>query len=238
MRFFVMLIAQLLWLAGVVCGQVAVESKPVRAVVAEDAEVHGKYLILAKDAEVTIRPAAMLTYDGIGNATAAVEASDIKRQPVPVEQVGEARYLVLGVGKIWVRMTLIDFDEKRFEISETTVDIGETEPEPPPEPDTPDVPEDEFGNIGQRVANWAIGVENPKDFGQVYADGAKTLRTSPGATIDSVALSMRESFQSLDGYAQFVPVAKKVQTDLEGRWPLSRGVLADYYDAISRGFGL
>src|SRR5690606_35899658 len=112
------------------------------------------------------------------------KASDAKREPLATEQIGERKFLVRGSGKVWIAVTCVDFARQIFEEDAFTIDIGASpEPIPPdppappePEPDpVPDVPADRFDNLGQRVAQWAVGLPARKAISGIYQTHAGLL---------------------------------------------------------------
>lgn len=116
-------------------------------------------------------------------------------------------------------------------------------PEPPkPDPDTPtppgpspDVPADPFDNLGQRVATWAAGLEGRGSAAAVYRAAAKSLRENPSKTIDDTGADVVKGLNEAINYASYATLRAHINADLQARWPLSRGLMADYYDAIAAG---
>ncbi len=108
-------------------------------------------------------------------------------------------------------------------------------PVPPPTPSP--VPEDNYGNVGQRVAAWATGLPKKTEVAQVYKNVANDLNHTPITTINSATAKLVSERDALlgDDLAKWKPVFAKLQDDLTSRWPMSKGTYAEYLLAISRG---
>ncbi len=162
------LILLFLAIASPAFGQIVATSEPVTVIDAGDASrVVGSYLILPKGGTPTSRHAANLRYAGTDGYSVAIEASDIQREPVAVHQIDASEYLVFGVGKVWVRLTAIDFENRKFSVIETLVEVGAVIPDPPPDPpdppDPPPIPDDVPNAYGVGKVAYELAV---RDDGQ------------------------------------------------------------------------
>lgn len=113
----------------------------------------------------------------------------------------------------------------------------EPEPEPEPQP-TPDVPDDQFDNLGQRVAKWAEGLPNRLEVASTYRVTAKLLRTDPQQTVNTAAAYLTDQQSKIPSIEQYNELKRNTSADLQQRWgnaPLSKGVLADWMDAVATG---
>lgn len=108
-------------------------------------------------------------------------------------------------------------------------------PDPPPKP-TPDVPPDAFGNVGQAVAAMAVQLPNNAQAAANYTKAAKALRTDPGATVNSVSAALALENKTKLDLPAYTETLAFVEAELNKRWPMSMGVLADYYTAVAAGF--
>jgi hypothetical protein len=164
-------------------------------------------------------------------------------QSVELEKISNTEWLLSQPGKYAVEATSFDpekgIDEKTIEI---TLDGS---PEPPPEPGptppgpTPPspVPVDEFDNIGQRVASWSAGLPKRPQVAACYVRAATRLQEDPVATVNVVSADLVNCRISLLGNeaSSYKEFTEKLNIDLQSRWPMSKGTLADYFLAISKG---
>lgn len=109
-------------------------------------------------------------------------------------------------------------------------------PGPDPKPPSP-VPPDEFGNIGQRVATWSAGLAKRKELAAIYKAGAVRLKTDLQATVNIVTQDMKAQQLAVlgDAYASYSQFIEKLNGDLNSRWPMTKGTLADYCTAVALG---
>lgn len=177
---------------------------------------------------------------------------------VDYERVGDRLFLWAPPGEhdlsaslIWVKFeiitievdgepkeirNLIDFGQQQHRASFSVGEPEPPEPPDPPDPPAPDVPDDQFQNIGKRVALWATGFDEAGEVAEAYRDAASSLRTDPQSTVDSVSADLISSLKDdvdFDAYAS--EIGTNINADLQERWPMSKGVLADYYDAVAVG---
>jgi hypothetical protein len=164
------------------------------------------------------------------------ELSD--KDKVPKDKPLYFAYQVTQSGVFRVRSVCVDFDVKVYEEFEDTFTVGPPPPPPePPKPPVPPVPPDLFNNIGQRVAGWAAGLPSNAAMLTAYAKAAERLRTDPSQTIDSASALLSTDLKAIQGVEAYANVTTQINADLKSRWPLSRGELADYFAAVSLGFG-
>jgi hypothetical protein len=162
--------------------------------------------------------------------------------PLPdrvLEGVTTKRFLLTGEGFFVFKATSRTDDlDRSIEIT-----IGKPEPIPPlpipPGPDPqPNVPKDDFDNIGQRVAGWASGLPKTKEVSAVYAKYAKELRTNPAMQITqafSQASAERIALLGADS-TRYNDVTDKINADIKARGAMSKGVVADYFTALAAGY--
>lgn len=156
-----------------------------------------------------------------------------------LEKLDDTHWVLRGEGTYEVEATGIDpgIDEKIV-----TVTLGPKPPEPGPDPKppgpTPDVPADAFGNIGQRVATWTKELAGRDKIGAVYLNSAKSLRTDPSQTINSVTASMSQQLVGIQEYLTYKQFTLQLNADINSRWPLTRGVYADYLTCVALGLGV
>lgn len=162
----------------------------------------------------------------------------IKCKTAVVKKYSPDSYIVSTPGKHEVEIMVIGLDPLFIEEITTTVINGEPiPPEPIPLP-VPPVPEDEFDNIGQRVAEWSAGIAGAKKAASVYRTTANLLSSDPTQTINSASAYLVDELKKLPEYNNFTQVRSNINADLTQRWdrgPMSRGTLADYYNAIAAG---
>ncbi len=169
-------------------------------------------------------------------AIVRLRAEDSQRNPLETLAIAEHKFLILGSGKLYIAVTCVDFESQVFDQSEFVITVG-TQPDDKPEPPKPvDVPEDVFGNIGQRVAEWAAGESGRKDVAAAYRHVAKALRTDPSITQTDAGKMLAERVNKVSGYRSgYVALRDGIRADFTARWPLDRGTHADYLDAIAVG---
>jgi hypothetical protein len=161
-----------------------------------------------------------------------------------VTKIGENEWMLVGSGRYAVEITTFD---PEIGIDETVVEVvlgdPEPEPEPPaPEPDVPTpgpVPPDAFDNIGQRVAKVTAGLPKRVEVAGVYRFNAKQLREEPLTTVNSAfdrVFAERAALLGSD-FEKYKPFVELIGNDVKQRWPMARGVVADYFDAVAVGLG-
>lgn len=103
--------------------------------------------------------------------------------------------------------------------------------------DDPDIPPDDFQNIGQRVAAWAKGLQGTDKAAAIFKESARLLDEDPTKTVDDVATWLIKQLQESVPYDSpgWSKLRANYGADLQQRWPLSGGVLADYYRAVAAG---
>jgi hypothetical protein len=200
----------------------------------------GDYVIVDKGSMPKLESVAMIKVKSEAS-TITVKVSDVQRSTIPTVRLDPQTYVVVGQGKLWIRVTCIDFDKKIYVDEETSILIG---PPVPPEPDpvpTPVVPPDAFGNIGQRVAEWTKGLPANAELGKLYLFHAKSLKTNPATTVNEESAMLTADLLKLPAYSQYTTYSTNVNADLKARWaesPMSKGVLADYWTCIALGLGV
>jgi hypothetical protein len=161
-----------------------------------------------------------------------------------VTKIGDGEWMLVGSGKYAVEITTFD---PELGIDETVIEVVLGDPEPEPEPPTPEpdipapgpMPPDAFDNIGQRVAKVTAGLPKRVEVAGVYRFGAKQLREEPLTTVNSAfdrIFAERASILGSD-FEKYRPFVELISNDVKQRWPMSKGVLADYFDAVAVGLG-
>lgn len=195
----------------------------------------GEFLVANNTSQIKLVPAATVEIKTEA-ANVTVRFSDKERNNVPFVKVSDRQYLLTTPGKIWIDAFCIDFPKNIVVIEQAVVEIGPPAPPPlPPGPTPGPVPTDAFDNIGQRVAEWTKGLPVNDKLSKIYLDAAKSLRSDPRVTIDEVSLKISNSVKAIPEYTQYTNYIKGVSDDINKRWPLSKGVLADYWTAIAVG---
>lgn len=208
----------------------------------------GDYIVVDKDSAPKLEAVAIVKVRSEAN-NVIVKVSNKERNTVPVAKIDDLTYLVVGNGKLWVRAVCIDFAKNIYTDEEAIVELGSTpEPVPPPGPNppnppgpSPDVPSDPFDNIGQRVAQWTKGLPANREIGSIYLRNAVNLRTNPGVSINEVSSALTSDLVKVASYSQYATFSSNLNEDLKKRWnnaPMSRGILADYWQAIALGLGV
>ncbi len=172
-----------------------------------------------------------------------VEASDSNRDVLQVVTHDLNNYTVVGTGKIWISVLCLDFDKKIFFKEMKTIELGKVIPPTPPEPPkppVPDVPTDSFDNIGQRVAAWSKGKPSNLELSKAFFKVSGNLKSAEPEqlrlTITEQVNSLNQELKSIAGYSSYQEFIDGYNLDLQKRWPMTRGVLSDYFKAVSVGF--
>jgi len=168
-----------------------------------------------------------------------VTVSDISREPVQVTKLQDNRtFIVSKAGKIWIKVIGIDFESKKFLNEEITYTLQPLVPPEPPAPPAPTVPTDVFDNIGQRTALWTVGLPRNLEIGKIYQDAAYNLRFNPNSTITEESNKTLLALRAVPDYDKYATFATNLNTDIAKRWPLSKGVLSDYWKCVGLGLGV
>lgn len=140
----------------------------------------------------------------------------------------------------------LDKDEQIYNLVVKSKGPG---PGPGPGP-TPDVPTDQFDNIGQRTAVWAKTYLTTSEARQLvlviasnYTSVAARLEGSQQpliASIGDAAKLLVEANNAAYGSRQairdqFSMVLSRVAQDWDGRWPLNRAQVVAYWRAVAAG---
>lgn len=206
--------------------------------------VAGEMVITKSAKDVKIKEIAVLDITSEA-AIINVKASNKDRSSVQVAKLSRNTFAVENATDVWVRITAIDFDKKIYVDEERLVKASTPDPDvpgPQPKPDdpkpNPTVPTDEFDNIGQRVAALVNGLSQNKEIAKIYLEASKELRTNPAITVTEANTKLRVALLALpeNFETKYGKVRDLINSDITKRWPMSKGVLADYWEAISKGF--
>lgn len=153
--------------------------------------------------------------------------------------LGEVRFLIITVGDDYVvkkKQLTVQFPEPKPNPNPQPDPKPDPtpNPDPVPNPDTKILPKD-FDEIAKRVQGWSKGLPKTKEVANNYRAYAALLR-KPQGTVNSISEAMVSARNTLLGdSAPWSPLIASVSTDLQTRWPVSKGVLADYWDCIAAG---
>lgn len=229
-----------LLLCSVCFGQVTVTTPQALSGLTDVRQV-GDMLLVGEDSKPVLQSIGLIQV-ATEASNVIVKVTDSERNTVPVAKVDAKTYTVTQSGKLWVRTVCIDFAKNIYTDEESAFTVGPPPlpppPPPPPPPPIPDVPADAFDNIGQRVAVWSKGMTANAAVGACYAKWAKELRTNPAITINDASAAMSSELRSIPNYAQYNSVTTQINADLAKRWPVAKGVLADYWTCIALGLGV
>lgn len=151
-------------------------------------------------------------------------------------------WYITGSGKCVIEV--IGFDPGIQEASREILLGPPAPPDPPPQPPGPvpsPIPVDEFNNIGQRVATWSANLPQKNVVGALYHKYATRLRSDPtvGTINDAVALLNQDKVTSLGTDNVFwMEFMTKLNAELQSRWPMARGTLADFWDRVGVGLSV
>lgn len=113
-------------------------------------------------------------------------------------------------------------------------------PDPPePTPPDPDIPDDDFDNIGQRVSTWSKGLPKKEVVAKNFKTYASKLDQGEYISINDASQAMvkartKDLGSDASKWGEF---NQRLNSDFTERWPMSKGVVVDYWKAISVGLG-
>jgi len=179
-----------------------------------------------------------------------VKASDGQRNPVQVNKVDLNNYVITQQGDVWIRVVCIDFQKNIYYDEETKVTLGGPVPPPTPPPGPgpdpkpptpqPDIPGDQFDNLGQRVSQWSANLPKKAETGAVFKKWAEQCAINQQMSIGDIQLALLTDRTNALGsdLTTWKSFFDLLQKDLSGRWPLSKNELGAYYACIARGLGV
>lgn len=199
------------------------------------------FVVVKGDAEAVVVDA--VRFKLVGNEV-VVESAE-------VTQIGRKEFAITGLGKYSVQVTGFvltkDAQGESFltpkKLKAFPITLGaEPEPDKPDNPEpipNPNVPADGFDNIGQRIAQWSVGLPKRVEVGAVYAKYARQLATDQSFQIVQAFNSASADRVALLGadLPAYNDIVQKINADVEKRWPMGKGVVIDYFRAIARGYG-
>ena len=229
--------------------QLKVESQVSTVILdAEGYQKAGSVIIVPPGDTPKYSKVGLLLLSGSEGYAVDVNASNQKREPVRIEQVGDEAYLVYGAGKTWVHVDAIriDFDEKVYDRQkkEVILDIGDVPPDPPPTPPGPGptpTPDDttDFDGITQRVQGLASGLPNNAGIAKSYKDAADMLLNDLSKSTNDVTEFLKGSIKGLNN-PDYTETFRVINADIAMRWDVlsnDRSLLAKYLTCVSNGFG-
>ena len=190
-----------------------------------------------------------LTLPGKFDASTII-AEDMQRNQVSVTKVTEQEWLIKGTGRIIVAATLgtkepFTLESKRYDVFIPALGPDGPKPEPDkpvdpdkpePKPPTPNVPEDRFGNIGQRVAALAGNLPLKKEVAANYRQFAESLKGSIEVVDVSRAMVAKRDAILKDVKSEWIQVMTLVLNDFNARRPeMVRADVVDHWLAIANG---
>lgn len=202
--------------------------------------VVGDVVLIDGDQQPKVTPAAIVTVK-TDYKFVRVKARTSLFEALPIEKLSDGSYLLTGPGKFALEVTVFD-PEKGIDEKVVVVELGEITPPTPPDPPKPPEPKPEpvkpdlFDNIGQRVAQATATATKKLEVAKVYREGAVSLREDPSVTVNDVFEKVFQKRATIVGVdPAWKPFSELLQADVQKRWPMSRGVVADYFDAVSAG---
>lgn len=204
----------------------------------------GDMLLVDPDSKPKLVPVGFVVVDATGMVT--VKASDSKRNPVEVRRVDPTKFLVLGQGRLWVDITVIDFETQYFDQKQFVLDVGdapEPEPDEPDEPDNPEpspnVPTDDYDNLGQRIDVAAdaanLQVDKRQRVAEVYRGVAKRMASFELKLSSDAAEAVTEAIAAMQLGAEWAKVFGIAEADKDKRGALTWDQIIAWYTAIANG---
>ena len=188
-------------------------------------------IVIDSDSKLQVGTALEFKYDNSYKFSQVIVKKDGKKF-----DVSGTSFRLTDPGKYEITVALFDPDKGIF-LDSYAASLGSVPPDPNPGPDPKPVPPDEFGNIGQRVALWSTGLTKRKEVAAIYRAGAVRLKDDLKATVNIVTADMKDKQASTLGaaYSSYADMFSKINADLNSRWPMTKGTLADYCTAIALG---
>jgi hypothetical protein len=229
-------------------GQLSLTVTPQTVLVIESdspARLLGDLILADGSASVTKRPAALVviaTDCKFWDVTARRTWSE-SGELVEVSRGDGSQELVLTGEPGEYLVEVIAFDAERgIARRSAVVRLGEPEPEPvPPGPPAPDSLPVDFDRLASRVNGWAAGVPRRKEYAAIHRAYADRIANDPTLTVAGAGNLMAMDIQAL---TKMLPESDRpkvrslfesINQDLQGRWPLSKGVLAVYWSCVASG---
>lgn len=153
-----------------------------------------------------------------------------------VDKLGDNEWVLSGAGRYAVEVTAFD-PELGIEETAIEVELGESPTPRPPEPGPGPVPPDAFNDLGRRVASTTAGYPKRAEVAAVYRGFAKQLREDPLVTVGAAVEGAARQRNTILGpdVSRWTGFADLLTNDLKSRWPMAKGTLADWMDAIATG---
>ena len=231
-------------------GQLTLSVTPKTVLAVESAEpvnLHGNLILAEGSATVTKRPAALiaLTTDcKFWDVTARRTWSE-SGELVEISRTDGTQELILTGEPGEYLVEAIAFDAERgIARASAVVRLGEVTPDPDPVPPGPPAPDSlpvDFDRLASRVNGWAAGVPRRKEYAAIYRSYAERIANDPTLTVAGAGNLMSVDLQAL---TRMLPESDRpkvrslfesINQDLQGRWPLSKGVLAVYWSCVASG---
>ena len=170
-------------------------------------------------------------------------AEDMQRNQVKVTKVNEQEWLIKGTGRIIIAATLgtkepFTLESKRYDVFIPALRPDPDKPVDPIDPVDPDkpVPEDRFGNIGQRVNALAANLVLKKEVAANYRQFAEKLKGSIEVVEISRGMIEKRDLILKDVKAEWSPVLTLVLNDFNARRPeLVRADVVQHWQAVANG---
>lgn len=207
-------------------------------------EVDGM-LLLDENSKPEMANVGYLKLPGKFDASTII-AEDMQRNQVKVTKVNEQEWLIKGTGRIIIAATLGTKEPFTLESKRYDVFIPALRPDPdkpvdpvdPVDPDkpTPAVPEDRFGNIGQRISAIAGKLPLKKEVAANYRLSAEKLKGS--IEVVEISRSMIEKRDAIlkDAKSEWAEVLTLVLNDFTARRPeMVRADVVQHWQAVANG---
>jgi hypothetical protein len=170
----------------------------------------------------------------------------MQRNQVAVTKVSEQEWIIKGTGRIIIAATLgtkepFGLESKRYDVfipalGPVKPDPDDPEPVDPVDPDPKPVPEDRFGNIGQRVNALAGNLPLKKEVAANYRQFAEQLKGSIEIVEISRAMIDKRDAIVKDVKSEWMPVLTLVLNDFTARRSeMVRADVVQHWLAVANG---
>jgi len=174
----------------------------------------------------------------VGNTESKIDdlIINVMSDTAVAKQLSPGKYVVYEPGTHQFLCQTINLDNFRWETKKVVVVVGKPEP---PKPPTPPIPDDQFNNLGRRVAEWTSGLSKNLPLVAVYQKGVDDLYSNPGKTIATISNEMNNaSLLIRGGDASYNTFVAGINAELTARWPMGREAYAEFLSCIVKGLSL
>ncbi len=215
----------------------------------------GDLLVVDPQSKPVLVAIGLVRVNAPSGAQVKIRVEDAQRKRITSRELSPNVFTIEQTGRFYVDVTIVDFDKKLFEQEMVEVVVGPPAPplppgpSPPPNPGpappnpgppSPNIPNDEFGNLAQRIDTKCdeqyLQVDLRLRLAEVYSQASAGMTTLPlrFKTQHEVSLFVSQQKASLAAHA-FTDVFKLMSDEAVRHTPMSWEEIARFYAAIAIG---